>query len=205
MALCSPVYFIPIWCCIPWLTMHYLHNPANHACLPGFSKDLPFYGQYGLNAGVLLLNLKAIRHSGFTQERDKILRHFYPKKALPLGDQDVLNAYAFKHPERIHVMPCIYNFRSDSACYDGFPAILHGNRNLKNNFTSTYSTLYNLFGKVNLKSEVWCWGVHGWLSQREALKSIVCLKLLVSGSALQGFKDTQAEYLAALAIWLACH
>ncbi|EIE18087.1 hypothetical protein COCSUDRAFT_55028 [Coccomyxa subellipsoidea C-169] len=111
----------------------------------GFSKSLPFYGEYGLNAGVLLLNLDELRESHFAQERDKIIRHFHPKKALPLGDQDVLNAFASKYPTRLHVMSCVFNFRSDSACYKGFPAILHGNRNLKNEFSSTYSSLYKLF------------------------------------------------------------
>ena len=119
--------------------------------LAGHSRDLPYYGHYGLNAGVLLLNLKVLRASRFTSDRDKIIRHFHPKMALPLGDQDVLNAYAFKYPERIQVMSCVFNFRSDSACYSGFPAILHGNRDLKSDGNSTYSKLYKLFGRVSLK------------------------------------------------------
>lgn len=114
----------------------------------GFSKSLPYYGEYGLNAGVLLLDLDKLRVSKFTQERIKIIRHFHSKAALPLGDQDVLNAYASKYPARMRVMPCVYNFRSDAACYSGFPAILHGNRNLKNDDNSTYSSLYKLFGNL---------------------------------------------------------
>ncbi|CAL8465856.1 g5392 [Coccomyxa elongata] len=66
----------------------------------GNSRVLPYYGDFGLNAGVLLLNLKALRASGFSNERDKIIRHFLPKKALPLGDQDILNAYASKYPRQ---------------------------------------------------------------------------------------------------------
>lgn len=97
---------------------------------------------------MLLLNLEELRTSDFAKERDKIIKHFYPKKALPLGDQDVLNAYASKYPDRLHIMSCVYNFRSDSACYSGFPAILHGNRNLKDNHNSTYSTLYSVLGKL---------------------------------------------------------
>jgi hypothetical protein len=94
---------------------------------------------------VLLLNLKRLRSSTFSRERDKIIRHFYPKGALPLGDQDVLNAYTHKHPDHVHVMPCIFNFRSDTACHTGLPAILHGNRNLKEDRNSSYSSLYRFF------------------------------------------------------------
>lgn len=116
----------------------------------GHSRGLPFYGDFGLNAGVLLLNLKALRASGFSVERDKIIRHFLPKKALPLGDQDVLNAYASKYPGRVQVMSCLFNFRSDSACYSGFPVILHGNRNLKKVMNSTYRSLFFMFGKFSM-------------------------------------------------------
>lgn len=94
---------------------------------------------------MLLLNLERLRGSSFSKERDRIIGHFYPKGALPLGDQDVLNAYAHKFPERVHVMPCVYNYRSDSGCYAGLPAILHGNRNLKEDTGSAYSSLYLLF------------------------------------------------------------
>ena len=63
-----------------------------------------------------------------------------------LGDQDVLNAYAAKFPQHVHVLPCTMNQRSDSACYDGFPVILHGNRGLSNNMNSSYACLYNVVG-----------------------------------------------------------
>lgn len=120
----------------------------------GLNKDLPHYGHFGLNAGVLLLNLELLRSSRFAQERDKIIKHFLPKNALPLGDQDVLNAYASKYPDHLYVISCIFNFRSDSACYNGFPIILHGNRNLKNEENSTYSSLYRLFRASLSKSDL---------------------------------------------------
>ena len=62
--------------------------------------------------------------------------------------QDVLNAYAHRHPQHVHVLPCTMNFRSDSACYGGFPIILHGNRGLKDDPNSTYSSLYRLVGTL---------------------------------------------------------
>ena len=63
-----------------------------------------------------------------------------------MGDQDVLNAYGSAFPQRIRVLPCTMNQRSDSACYDGFPIILHGNRGISNDTTSTYAYLYNVVG-----------------------------------------------------------
>jgi hypothetical protein len=122
----------------------------------GFSRGLPYFGKRGLNAGVLLVSLQRLREADFGRERDRIIRHFFPKKALPLGDQDVLNAYLHKYPQHVHVVPCTFNFRSDSACYDGFPVILHGNRGLKDDLNSTYSSLYRLMGtlmRAPVKSE----------------------------------------------------
>lgn len=142
--LCSSTYMI-VLSCIP--SQNAADGPM--LCLwTGFGKELPFFGRRGLNAGILLLSLERLRSSGFNRERDRIVRHFNPKKALPLGDQDVLNAYAHKFPHHVHVLPCTMNFRSDSACYEGFPVILHGNRGLKNDVNSTYSYLYSLFGEA---------------------------------------------------------
>ncbi len=120
-------------------------------CNAGYSRSLPYYGEFGLNAGVLLLSLDRIRMMEFSRDRDEIITFYYPKRALPLGDQDVLNAYAHKHKENIHVMSCSFNFRSDTACYDGFPVILHGNRQLRENTTSSYSSLYRMFARVHLE------------------------------------------------------
>ena len=120
-------------------------------CNAGYSRSLPYYGEFGLNAGVLLLSLDRIRMTEFSRDRDEIITFYYPKRALPLGDQDVLNAYAHKHEEHIHVMSCSFNFRSDTACYDGFPVILHGNRQLRENTTSSYSSLYRMFARVHLE------------------------------------------------------
>ena len=109
---------------------------------------MPYYGEFGLNAGVLLLSLDRIRATTFSKDRDEIISFYYPKRALPLGDQDVLNAYAHKYGQNVHVMSCNFNFRSDTACYDGFPVILHGNRQLRENTTSSYSSLYRMFNRV---------------------------------------------------------
>lgn len=120
-------------------------------CIAGYSRSLPYYGEFGLNAGVLLLSLERVRATSFSKDRDEIISFYYPKRALPLGDQDVLNAHAHHHEEHIHVMSCNFNFRSDTACYDGFPVILHGNRQLREVANSSYSSLYKMFSRVQLR------------------------------------------------------
>ena len=67
----------------------------------------PFYGDLGLNAGVLMLSLERVRASNFTAERDELIAFYQPLQQLPLGDQDVLNAYGSRHPEQIFKMPCL--------------------------------------------------------------------------------------------------
>ena len=114
--------------------------------LTGLAKDLPYYGSRGLNSGVLLLSLDRLRRSGLSTERERLIQHHHPKGQLPLGDEDVLNAYAHAYPHLVHVLPCVMNFRSDPGCYEGFPVIFHGKRGIKDDAKHPYSYLYNLFG-----------------------------------------------------------
>ena len=109
----------------------------------------PYYGDMGLNAGTLMLSLEAVRASNFSAERDAIIALYQPLQQLPLGDQDVLNIYGAAHPEEIYKMPCIYNFRFDAGCYDGFPVILHGNRGIHISAHTTYNHLYTFFKSVH--------------------------------------------------------
>ena len=114
------------------------------------AESIPHYGEAGLNAGVALMNLNRIRISTFNKERDSIMELYGPEGKLILGDQDVLNIYGHAHPEQIYELPCTYNFRSDTGCYDGLPIIMHGNRALRANEKSPYSSLYRVFAKVDI-------------------------------------------------------
>lgn len=111
--------------------------------------DLPYYGESGLNAGVLLMSLDRIRNSAFSMERDSIVEVYMPQGRLVLGDQDVLNVLGHLHPEIVYELPCTYNFREFLGCYDGLPVILHGNGGLRNNLNSPYSSLYRVFARIN--------------------------------------------------------
>ena len=57
----------------------------------------PFYGQTGLNSGVMLMNLEAIRRvDSWSRELSKILERYHDQ--LVWGDQDVLNVFFSLHP-----------------------------------------------------------------------------------------------------------
>lgn len=111
-------------------------------------KNTP-HRDYGLNAGVLLLNLKELRNSNFSDERDSIICDYGPdgKNVLVLGDQDVLNIYHTLQPEKIHILSCHYNYRHRGHnCGDaGFPIVFHGAGAAKDS-PNEFQHLYNFFG-----------------------------------------------------------
>ena len=72
----------------------------------------------------------------------------FPKRAATEGSE-FLNAYA-THEEHTHVRSCTFNLRSDTGCYDGFP--IHGNRQLRDDTTSSYSSLSRMFSSVQLQA-----------------------------------------------------
>ena len=71
----------------------------------------PYYGERGLNAGVLLANLARMRNSTFSAERDDIIATWGAQGALPWGDQDVLNVYLNRHNDQAYVLSCKFNVR----------------------------------------------------------------------------------------------
>ena len=58
----------------------------------------PFYGQLGLNSGVMLMDLKKLRELKFTKKIIEIYREY--KQNIVWGDQDLLNIYFNKYPGR---------------------------------------------------------------------------------------------------------
>ena len=97
-----------------------------------------------------MMSLEAIRNFNFSAERDDIVAQHGPRNELRLGDQDILNVYASRHPERILQMPCIFNFRMHEACRQGMPVILHGNRDMFTDSHSTFSHLHKLFRNIHV-------------------------------------------------------
>lgn len=67
-------------------SLNWYHRFARH----------PFYGEMGLNSGVMLMDLRKLRELDFTQEIIEIYREY--KLNIVWGDQDLLNIYFNKHP-----------------------------------------------------------------------------------------------------------
>ena len=83
------------------------------------------YQPFGVNAGVLLLNLTRMRSSGF------VAFALNYTKYSRLGDQDILNEWLESRREQAYILPCELNRRTDSRCdapMHAEPAVLHGNR-----------------------------------------------------------------------------
>lgn len=70
---------------------------------------IPDFRTY-VNAGVLLLNLKALRDRGLVEKMLELI-----PKAFPVQDQDILNVVCYGHikmlPPRYNVLPSVYRMR----------------------------------------------------------------------------------------------
>ena len=76
----------------------------------------------GVNSGLMLMNLDRMRRDNLTAEGFLV----YNDEPISMGDQDVINSYAFHRPDEVLILPCEYNRRSDSHCDDG-DLLLNGN------------------------------------------------------------------------------
>jgi UDP-xylose:glucoside alpha-1,3-xylosyltransferase len=56
----------------------------------------PYYGQLGINSGVMLMNLTRMRVFGWTEKMLSIYNKY--KLAITWGDQDILNILFHFHP-----------------------------------------------------------------------------------------------------------
>lgn len=96
----------------------------------------PYYGRYGLNSGVMFMNLTRMRRFGWNARIEPAYRTH--RDAIVWGDQDIINIIVHDHPDRLLPTPCTYNFRPDHCIYSPTCALLkqpnetikllHGNR-----------------------------------------------------------------------------
>ncbi|CAG4953977.1 unnamed protein product [Parnassius apollo] len=116
---------------------HEVDNP-NVSWYPRFAKH-PFYGKYGLNSGVMLMNLTRMRDFGWVEYVTPIMLKW--KLYIPWGDQDIINIILHYHERAVYVLSCRYNYRSDQcmygdACSDATEQgvfVLHGSRKIFHN------------------------------------------------------------------------
>lgn len=81
---------------------------------PRFAQH-PFYGDLGLNSGVMLMNLQRMRATRWHEEIKNIFRNY--NKKIVFGDQDLINIYFHNNPKEVHILPCEYNYRSDHCMH----------------------------------------------------------------------------------------
>ncbi|KAJ0173605.1 hypothetical protein K1T71_010754 [Dendrolimus kikuchii] len=107
-------------------------NP-NVSWYPRFAKH-PFYGKYGLNSGVMLMNLTRMRSFGWVDYVTPIMLKW--KLYIPWGDQDIINIIFHYHGNAVYVLSCRFNYRSDQCMYGDSCAdatsrgvfLIHGSR-----------------------------------------------------------------------------
>jgi len=86
-----------------------------HCWYPHNAKH-PYVGSYGVNTGVMLMNLTRMRKMKW--EDDLVSIYMNNKLNLVFGDQDILNIYFHDHLNYLYEIPCEWNYRPD-FCFDG--------------------------------------------------------------------------------------
>ena len=96
-------------------------------------------GPYGVNSGVLLVNLTRARLVNMTSTWLELYNHHPSYSHFQFFDQDLLNIYLHLHPDRFYALPCKWNQRAHltdigDTCPDlSLPingGLIHGNRKI---------------------------------------------------------------------------
>lgn len=122
---------------------------------PRFARH-PYYGKFGLNSGVMLMDLKRMRDWGWERKLIPLYEQF--KSSVVFGDQDLVNIYFSYHPHQLHLLPCEFNYRPDSCMYGDKLClatqgirIIHANRGFfhREETEPIFSQLFSAFRKVS--------------------------------------------------------
>jgi UDP-xylose:glucoside alpha-1,3-xylosyltransferase len=92
------------------------HQATSKSAYYSEQTNHPYYQDdqaIGLNSGVLLLNLRHLRANPWNQELHDYLQNY----TLQYYDQDLMNIYFYHHPEKLKVLSCDWNFRSDHCFF----------------------------------------------------------------------------------------
>ncbi|XP_014372030.2 glucoside xylosyltransferase 1 [Papilio machaon] len=133
-------------------------NP-NVSWYPRFAKH-PFYGKYGLNSGVMLMNLTRMRSFGWVEYVTPVMLKW--KLYIPWGDQDIINIIYHYHERAVHLLSCRYNYRSDQCTYGDACAdatehgiyVLHGSRGIfHNDKQPAFQAIYRAVSEYDLRMD----------------------------------------------------
>lgn len=73
-----------------------------------------FYKPWGVNGGLIIANLWAMRNESIDGRKFIEINDEYPR----LTEQDIFNTWAYYNPEKMAIVPCRWNARVYVYCYD---------------------------------------------------------------------------------------
>lgn len=122
----------------------------------------PYVKPYGVNTGVMLMNLTRLRKMSW--EKDLINIYTNNKEKLIFGDQDILNIYFHSHSKCLYKIPCEWNYRPE-FCFDGRVCnravqhgigVLHGNRMVfqRPKVQAEFYAIYQAFYKYSFDESI---------------------------------------------------
>lgn len=153
------------------------HEQKNVGWYSRFARH-PYWGETGLNSGVMLMNLTRMRNAKFvTGERSKetnqvelvpwneVLLPLYNKYRYNItwGDQDLLNIIFHHNPDKLLSFPCFLNYRPDHCMYGEMckqakthgVKVLHGCRRAFHiEKWPTFKAIYDAFDEVGFNDDV---------------------------------------------------
>jgi len=118
----------------------------------------PFYGELGVNSGVMLMHLDRMRASRW--ERKMIAYQQEYDKKIVWGDQDLINIYFHYFPEKLLLFSCQWNYRPDHCMYnqnchsavENGVSVLHGNRRVFHNEKQpAFKAVYNAVAEFDFE------------------------------------------------------
>ncbi|KAL4224786.1 Glucoside xylosyltransferase 2 [Mactra antiquata] len=121
----------------------------------------PYYGELGVNSGVMLMNLTRLRSSPWLISMHNYIIEY--KLKITYGDQDLINIYFHYFPEQLYVFGCAMNYRADHCMYMSIckPAektgvyVLHGSRRVWfEDKQPAFKAVYNAFKEHRLRGSI---------------------------------------------------
>ena len=73
--------------------------------------QVPFYGETGLNAGIMHMDLERMRDIPDGWTRANMAMHDKFRTRIKLADQDILNILFHYYPDMLYELPCEWNYR----------------------------------------------------------------------------------------------
>lgn len=137
------------------------HEDRNTGWYNRFARH-PYYGELGVNSGVMLMNLTRMRSFGWERYLLPILHEY--KLKMTWGDQDIINIIFHFHPERLYIYDCSYNYRSDHCMYMSVcraaektgVRVLHGSRGtFHSDKQPAIKAIFSAFEQYHLGSDVY--------------------------------------------------